>query len=63
MTSSPVAPHLVFDTTCLSHFARADRLDVLADLLAGGQSLVPDVVREEIRAGSVNWHSLTALGV
>ncbi|MFD0743645.1 hypothetical protein ACFQ1L_18880 [Phytohabitans flavus] len=41
----------MFDTTCLSHFARADRLDVLGDLLAGDDSFVPHVVREEIREG------------
>jgi hypothetical protein len=28
---------LVLDTTCLNHFARADRLDVLRDLLVGKQ--------------------------
>jgi len=43
---------LVFDATCLSHFARSDRLDVLGDLLAGVESFVPHVVREELRHGS-----------
>lgn len=33
MTDSTDPGRLVFDTTCLSHFARADRLDVLGDLL------------------------------
>lgn len=50
MTSSAVSP-LVFDTTSLSSFARADRLDVLGDLLAGAETHVPHVVREEIRDG------------
>lgn len=52
MTASTSGLRLVFDTTCLSHFARADRLDVLGDLLAGVESYVPHVVREEIREGS-----------
>lgn len=59
MTSVPTIPHLVFDTTCLSHFARADRLDVLGDILTGTESLMPDVVREEIRAGSTQYSQLT----
>lgn len=42
---------LVFDTTCLNHFALADRLDVLGGLLAGDQSYLPQVVEEEIRQG------------
>jgi predicted nucleic acid-binding protein len=49
---------LVFDTTCLSHFARADRLDVLADLLTGFESFVPHVVREEIRDGATRYPEL-----
>lgn len=52
-------PHLVFDTTCLNHFARADRLDVLGDLLAGMETLIPHVVREEIRAG-IGIHAILA---
>ncbi|WP_436520667.1 hypothetical protein [Actinoplanes sp. HUAS TT8] len=66
------ASHLVFDATCLSYFARADRLDVLGDLLAGVRTSVPHVVREEIRAGipdhpalahvlDVEWLSVAAL--
>lgn len=42
---------LVFDAMCLNHFARAERLDVLRDLLAGVTCLTTHVVREEIRAG------------
>ncbi|GGT37129.1 hypothetical protein ACFFV7_28020 [Nonomuraea spiralis] len=44
-------PVLVFDAMCLNHFARAERLDVLRDLLAGTVCLTTHVVREEIRAG------------
>ncbi|MFB4289049.1 DUF3368 domain-containing protein [Nonomuraea sp. ATR24] len=41
----------MFDATCLSHFSRAERLDVLRDLLSGVTCLTTHVVREEIRAG------------
>ena len=51
MTASAAVFRIVFDTTCLSHFARADRLDVLGDLLRDAESFVPHVVREEIRDG------------
>jgi predicted nucleic acid-binding protein len=58
VTDSTGPRRLVFDTTCLSHFARADRLDVLGDLLTGVESLVPHVVREEIRDGSPGYPEL-----
>lgn len=48
---------LVFDAMCLNHFARAERLDVLRDVLAGTTCLTTHVVREEIRAG-VQAHPL-----
>ncbi|WP_063813339.1 hypothetical protein [Herbidospora daliensis] len=47
MTSTP----LVFDAPCLSHFARAERLDVLRDLMVGTPCLTTEIVREEIRSG------------
>jgi predicted nucleic acid-binding protein len=53
--------HLVFDTTCLSHFARADRLDVLGYLLTGAESFVPYVVREEIREGTGEYPELAQI--
>ncbi len=37
---------------CLSHFARADRLDVLRDLLIEHQSWTTTVVRSELAAGA-----------
>lgn len=58
MTAPVGTLRLVFDTTCLSHFARADRLDVLGDLLAGAASYVPHVVREELRSGSAVYPEL-----
>ncbi|MGW4423421.1 hypothetical protein [Streptosporangium sp. NPDC004631] len=51
MSSAEPDPVLVFDAMCLSHFARAERLDVLRDLLVGVACLTTHVVREEMRAG------------
>lgn len=51
MSSAEPDPVLVFDAMCLSHFARAERLDVLRDLLVGAACLTTHVVREEMRAG------------
>ncbi|MEV6156173.1 hypothetical protein AB0L53_38105 [Nonomuraea sp. NPDC052129] len=47
-------PPLVFDATCLSHFCRAERFDVLRDLLLGSTCLTTHVAREEIRQGMGN---------
>ncbi|MFI6789725.1 hypothetical protein ACIBG4_20600 [Nonomuraea sp. NPDC050383] len=44
-------PVYVFDAMCLNHFCRAERLDVLRDLLVGVTCQTTHVVREEIRAG------------
>ena len=43
---------LFFDTMGLSHFARADRLDVLRDLLVGRECWTTTVVRSELSAGA-----------
>lgn len=51
MSDAAPTPALVFDAMCLNHFARAERLDVLRDLLAGTVCLTTHVVREEIREG------------
>ncbi|GIH90986.1 hypothetical protein Psi01_16160 [Planobispora siamensis] len=51
MSSAEPDPLLVFDAMGLSHFARAERLDVLRDLLIGVTCLTTHVVREEIREG------------
>ncbi|MBG0819714.1 hypothetical protein HS048_02975 [Planomonospora sp. ID91781] len=51
MSDTGLTPALVFDAMCLNHFARAERLDVLRDLLMGTTCLTTHVVREEIRAG------------
>jgi predicted nucleic acid-binding protein len=42
---------LVFDTSCLSHFAIADRIDVLGYMLDGTRCHTTSVVLEEIRNG------------
>jgi predicted nucleic acid-binding protein len=51
LSSAESSPILVFDAMCLNHFSRAERLDVLRDLLLGTTCLTTHVVREEIRAG------------
>ncbi|MEV4497583.1 hypothetical protein AB0J84_18050 [Micromonospora arborensis] len=53
-------PLLVFDATVLHHFALADRLDVLADLVAGERAATTAVVLDEIRANSQREPALTA---
>ncbi|MGC4749011.1 hypothetical protein ACLQ28_25615 [Micromonospora sp. DT201] len=51
---------LVFDATVLHHFALADRLDVLADLVAGQRAATTAVVLDEIRANSEREPALRA---
>ncbi|WP_182883571.1 MULTISPECIES: hypothetical protein [unclassified Microbispora] len=61
MSQTQPAPVFVFDAMCLNHFARAERLDVLRDLLAGITCLTTHVVREEIRAGVEDHPALQAV--
>jgi predicted nucleic acid-binding protein len=42
---------LIFDTSCLAHFALADRLDVLHDLVLDHAGSTTHVVLEELRKG------------
>ncbi|THV28638.1 hypothetical protein [Glycomyces paridis] len=50
-------PELVFDATPLIHFARADRLDVLGDLMSPRRCATTSAVREEImHGGSIHPH-------
>lgn len=49
--AGPPATSLVLDATCLSHFARADRLDVLRDLLVGRQCWTTETVLAELSRG------------
>lgn len=52
------SPEPLFDTTVLSHFACADRLDVLSDLLAGQSCGTTDVVRKELLNGAQDYPDL-----
>lgn len=49
----------VLDAMCLIHFGRADRLDVLRDLLVDKESWTTQVVLEELRQGSAVHPELT----
>lgn len=42
---------IVFDTTCVSHFARAGRLDVLDAVTSGWDRIIPNEVAAEIHRG------------
>jgi predicted nucleic acid-binding protein len=50
---------LIFDTVVLNHFALAERLDVLASLVAGRPCATTTVVLEELRAGAGQHPALT----
>jgi predicted nucleic acid-binding protein len=47
-----VSPVWVLDAMCLSHFGRADRLDVLRDLLVDKECWTTQVVLEELNQGA-----------
>lgn len=50
---APVVPQVwVLDAMCLIHFGRAERLDVLRDLLVGKECWTTQVVLEELHQGS-----------
>lgn len=53
--ASAVAVPLVLDATCLSHFARADRLDVLRDLLIGRRCWTTETVLAELNRGVADY--------
>lgn len=50
--SSGSERELIFDTMVLNHFALAERLDVLASLVAGRPCATTAVVAEELRTGA-----------
>lgn len=62
MTADLIEPHrlVVFDTVVLSHFALADRLDVLAYLMLGQPCATTAVVIHELREGVPGHPALTA---
>lgn len=45
---------VVFDTTAISHFARAARLDTLAALTEGHERLIPNEVAIELQRGTAS---------
>lgn len=49
----------VFDAMCLSHFARAERLDVLRDLLVDKGCWTTQVVIEEVKKGVAAYPALS----
>jgi predicted nucleic acid-binding protein len=51
------ASPLVLDASCLGHFARADRLDVLGDLLVGRRCWTTEIVLAELNRGVAD-HSM-----
>ncbi|SFD27567.1 hypothetical protein [Streptomyces aidingensis] len=55
--TGPETPY-VLDTGPLSHFARAQWLGVLKTILKGHPVLIPDVVAEELRNGTGQYHHL-----
>jgi predicted nucleic acid-binding protein len=56
VTDSGAEPSpLVLDATCLSHFARADRLDVLRDLLVGRRCWTTEIVLAELNRGVADY--------
>ena len=50
--AAAVTPVWVLEAMCLSHFARAERLDVLGDLLVDKECWTTQVVLEELRQGA-----------
>ncbi len=49
---------LVFDTTCLAHFAKIDRVDVLGCVLTEDVCTTTEFVRAELRHGCGTWPTL-----
>ncbi|MEU5907760.1 hypothetical protein ABZ780_25725 [Micromonospora sp. NPDC047467] len=60
VAASTHEPLLVFDATVLHHFALADRLDVLADLVTGRRVATTAVVLDELRTSAEGMPALTA---
>lgn len=55
---------LVFDTTTVSHFARAGRLDTLSALSKDHERLIPNEVAVELRRGTTGYPAIgDALGL
>ena len=52
---------LVFDTSCITHFARAGRLDILEQIVAGRDCFVPNEVAVEIERGIERYPALRSI--
>jgi hypothetical protein len=52
---------LIFDTSPLSHFARARELDTLADITAARQRIVTQAVLDELAEGASDYPVLTLI--
>lgn len=52
---------IVFDTTCVSHFARAGRLDVLDRVTRGWDRVIPNEVAAEVDRGVANYPALLSV--
>ena len=52
---------LVFDTSCITHFARASRLDTLEEIVAGRNCVVPNEVAVEIERGIERYPTLRSI--
>ena len=52
---------LVFDTSCITHFARAGRLDILERIVAGHDCVVPNEVAVEIERGTERYPALRSI--
>jgi predicted nucleic acid-binding protein len=62
MSNAPINQHsFVFDTSVLSAFAEAERLDVLGSLIAGTSCHLTDIVQDEIQRGSITRPQLSAV--
>jgi predicted nucleic acid-binding protein len=58
---SAVIASLVLDSTCLSHFARADRLDVLRDLLIDKRCCTTETVLAELNRSVADYPLLRSV--
>jgi hypothetical protein len=60
-TPSALTAALVLDATCLSHFARADRLDVLRDLLVDKPCWTTETVLAELKRSGADYPLLRSV--
>ncbi len=56
-----MSTQLVFDTSCITHFARAGRLDTLEEIVDGYDCAVPNEVAVEIERGVEPYPALRSI--